>query len=410
MATILCIDTDPATAEALRAAGHRISVGTLGYTDGRPRLATPPHEVDLIVCDLRAPACFDATRWGPLGNSNSQCTIVQNPRVAWVNQGGAVLPHFRMIQTSQMKDAQPRSFGPDDVYTAISRAGVPFVLMLNPDWLHHQVSWEPLNICGLIWRLSPTKADKVEIREPLRSEFPEIDREIRLDRPLLYAIDEGPLNRATGKPDPFVKTRIVVTNAIGQQFGHVLELGKGIIWALPKLEANAKWLSLAVSRLDRLNLKTVGGPSPAEAAPTVPSPTDRDVFISHASEDKVDVARPLVDALTRERLTVWFDEYELRLGDRLRQRIEDGLKRSRFGVVIMSHSFFAKRWPQLELDGLFALEVGEKRILPVWHGLTADDVRQYSPILSERLAVSTSRGMDEVVRKIVAAVRAPKAS
>ncbi len=408
MATILCIDTDTATAEALKAAGHSVSVGSLGYTDGRPRLATPPHEVDLIFCDLREPACFDIDYWGPGRNDNFHCTIVKKPSVVWQKINGEDVPRFRMIQRTQMGAAPPRSFGADDVYRAISKAGVPFILMLNPDWLNHHVRWEPLDLCGLIWRFAPTRAERIEIREPLRSAFPEIEAENRLARPLLYEIREGPSSRATLKPDPAVTSHAVVTNTIGQVFGQVVKLGDGAIWALPKLDDTVKWILLAVTRLDRLSLKTVRGPSPAKAAPTAPSPTDRDVFISHASEDKVSIVRPLVESLTRNGLTVWFDEYELHLGDRLRLRIEDGLKRSRFGVVIMSHSFFAKRWPQLELDGLSALEVEGKRILPIWHGLTADDVRQYSPILAERLAVSTDRGLDEVVRAILAAVRAPK--
>jgi len=132
---------------------------------------------------------------------------------------------------------------------------------------------------------------------------------------------------------------------------------------------------------------------------------ERDVFISHASEDKDAIARPLARALTEQGATVWFDEYELRLGDRLRAKIEEGLRRSRFGAVILSHSFFAKRWPQLELDGLFALEAESKRILPVWHGVSVQDVRQYSPILSERLAVPTDRGLDVVVKSILDVVR-----
>jgi hypothetical protein len=55
-------------------------------------------------------------------------------------------------------------------------------------------------------------------------------------------------------------------------------------------------------------------------------------------------------------------------GRRHRQSIDSGLARSRFGIVILSEAFFAKHWPQRELDGLAAREVdGVKVILPVWH-------------------------------------------
>jgi len=68
-----------------------------------------------------------------------------------------------------------------------------------------------------------------------------------------------------------------------------------------------------------------------------------DIFISHASEDKVTVARPLAAALRRAGVRVWLDEHELRVGDSLSEKVDEGLSQSRFGVVILSPGFFAKR-------------------------------------------------------------------
>jgi hypothetical protein len=59
-----------------------------------------------------------------------------------------------------------------------------------------------------------------------------------------------------------------------------------------------------------------------------------DVLISHASEDKDAIARPLADALSEQGISVWFDEMTLRVGDSLRRSIEGGLAKSRFGVAI----------------------------------------------------------------------------
>ncbi len=70
-----------------------------------------------------------------------------------------------------------------------------------------------------------------------------------------------------------------------------------------------------------------------------------DVFISHAWEDKAEIARPLYEALTGFGVSVWFDEGELRIGDSLRRKIDQGIANSAFGVVILSSSFFAKGWP-----------------------------------------------------------------
>lgn len=131
-----------------------------------------------------------------------------------------------------------------------------------------------------------------------------------------------------------------------------------------------------------------------------------DVFISHAREDKADVARPLAVRLQKSGLAVWIDEQTLALGDSLREKIDEGLSQSRYGVLILSPSFFAKRWPRKELDGLFSREETEgKVILPVWHNISAEVVAQASPLLAGRLAASTRDGIDSVAESILAVVR-----
>src|SRR5437867_11556144 len=64
-----------------------------------------------------------------------------------------------------------------------------------------------------------------------------------------------------------------------------------------------------------------------------------DVFISHASEDKEEIAHPLAEALTNGGFAVWYDKFTLKLGDSLRASINRGLAESRFGVVILSKHF-----------------------------------------------------------------------
>ena len=104
--------------------------------------------------------------------------------------------------------------------------------------------------------------------------------------------------------------------------------------------------------------------------PRQPNTKEYDVFISHASEDK-DFAAPLAAALTDEGLNVWYDEYELSIGDSIRQGVDAGLARSRFGVVVVSPYFLQKDWTQYELDGLQARQMsGDRVILPIWHRIT----------------------------------------
>ena len=131
---------------------------------------------------------------------------------------------------------------------------------------------------------------------------------------------------------------------------------------------------------------------PIQQEPSSGDSTDYyDVFVSHATEDKEEVARPLANALMDADLRVWYDEFELRIGDSLRRKIDFGLARSRFGIVVLSPSFFAKKWAQYELDGLVTMEMtGEQKILPLWHRLTKDDVIRESPSLADKIARSTS--------------------
>jgi hypothetical protein len=132
-----------------------------------------------------------------------------------------------------------------------------------------------------------------------------------------------------------------------------------------------------------------------------------DAFICHASEDKDDFVRPLADQLREQHVEVWYDEFSLSVGDSLRRAIDRGLSQSRFGIVVLSPSFFRKQWSQWELDGFVARQnsgdVGV--ILPVWHGVQRDDVLTYSPSLADKVAVDSSMGLDEAVRRLVAVIR-----
>ncbi len=89
-------------------------------------------------------------------------------------------------------------------------------------------------------------------------------------------------------------------------------------------------------------------------------------FICHVTADKKDFVTALAKELQKFGVTVWLDEFILTVGDSLRQKIDEGLSKSRYGVVAFSPSFFEKKWPQTELDGLFAREMEGKRkiILP----------------------------------------------
>lgn len=148
--------------------------------------------------------------------------------------------------------------------------------------------------------------------------------------------------------------------------------------------------------------------SPNAFAGAAAPPKKYDVFISHAWEDKEALARPLFKALKARKLSVWFDEATLSVGDSLRTKIEEGVSASTFGVVILSHHFFAKRWPKSELNGLHTKQMsGEvKVILPIWHNISRDEIVDKAPMLADTVGlVSTLMTIDEMATEIENVVR-----
>jgi hypothetical protein len=132
-----------------------------------------------------------------------------------------------------------------------------------------------------------------------------------------------------------------------------------------------------------------------------------DVFISHASEDKDAVVRPLAKALRDRGLSVWYDEFELRIGDSLRRKIDIGLAKSNFGIVVISRSFIKKGWTNYELDGLITRAVsGEQVLLPIWHDITKQEVVNYSPSLADKVARNTTiNTIDEIADEIAGVIK-----
>lgn len=131
-----------------------------------------------------------------------------------------------------------------------------------------------------------------------------------------------------------------------------------------------------------------------------------DCFISHASEDKNDFVEALADKLEEKGIKVWYDAHVMNIGDSLRESIDNGLKESLCGIVVLSKNFFAKHWTDYELNGLVARQNsnGQKIILPIWHNITIEEVREYSPSLSDIVAGNSSSGIETITINIIKAI------
>ena len=130
------------------------------------------------------------------------------------------------------------------------------------------------------------------------------------------------------------------------------------------------------------------------------------LFVCHVWEDKDDFVEPLALALRKAGFDVWYDKFQLTLGDSLVQKISEGLNSADFGVVVLSKAFFTKKkWAENELAGLFALETTTRKIiLPIWKDVSEADVKEYSPFLADRLAITASAGIPSIVHEIKIAV------
>ncbi len=130
-------------------------------------------------------------------------------------------------------------------------------------------------------------------------------------------------------------------------------------------------------------------------------------FICHDSKDKQSIAARVAKGLAELGCHVWYDEFSLCVGDPLRESIERGLKTCKKCVLILSPNFLSNRgWTETEFNAAFTREIisSDKVLLPVWAGVTREQVYDYSPGLADRVGIHWTRGTREVVRRLYAAI------
>lgn len=91
-----------------------------------------------------------------------------------------------------------------------------------------------------------------------------------------------------------------------------------------------------------------------------------DVFLSYSSKDKT-VVRTIAERLRADGLRVWFDDWELKPGDSIPAKIEQGLEQSRVLVLCLSSNAFGSDWAALE-SGTFRFRDPlnkERRFIPL---------------------------------------------
>lgn len=129
-----------------------------------------------------------------------------------------------------------------------------------------------------------------------------------------------------------------------------------------------------------------------------------DAFLSHASEDKKIIADKLVKKLIGQGLKIWYDDFCIKPGDSIREKIDEGLLKSRHGLLLLSKNFFKKDWCKKELNALFLKNIDniKNKIFPIWFGVNHDDVKNYSLLIADIKAFRLSEdNIDEIIKDII---------
>ncbi|TKV56867.1 toll/interleukin-1 receptor domain-containing protein [Nakamurella flava] len=132
-----------------------------------------------------------------------------------------------------------------------------------------------------------------------------------------------------------------------------------------------------------------------------------DVFLSHASEDKA-FTKSLADMLVRLGIPAWWDGYQIELGDDIREKVTEGLRAARYGVIILSENFYGanKRWTKDELAALWT-SVERDKLLPVHHGLAVARLAELDPMMAARRGVDSQDNPVEVAAVIARKILGP---
>lgn len=128
-----------------------------------------------------------------------------------------------------------------------------------------------------------------------------------------------------------------------------------------------------------------------------------DVFLSYARSDGETVAEALAEELGALDVSVWIDSVEIVPGKSQSLQMDAGLRKASAGIALLTPAYLAGRfWTQRELGAL----LHKPTLIPVLHGVTFDDVREYSGILPDLAGFTTAKDdIPTIAEKIAPAVR-----
>lgn len=139
-------------------------------------------------------------------------------------------------------------------------------------------------------------------------------------------------------------------------------------------------------------------------------PDRRDLFLCHAWGDRQGSAAEFHSHLKSNGASVWFSEEDLPLGSLMIREIDKGLRNSRIGIVLVTPELIKSINAEGIAEKELAVLLASRRVIPVMHGVTFDELNNVSPMLASHAGLNTAdSSLDDVAVK-VAAVAAAQAA
>ncbi|MBQ3128439.1 MAG: toll/interleukin-1 receptor domain-containing protein [Clostridia bacterium] len=140
----------------------------------------------------------------------------------------------------------------------------------------------------------------------------------------------------------------------------------------------------------------------SDAVPEKTDPKPRkmyDVFLSHASADKIAYVEDLKKSLEILGIEIFYDKDTIEWGDNWKAKIYEGLEKSEFAIIVISENFFGREWTELELKTLLERQndEGQKLILPILHNITTEQLRDKYPTVADIQAIESGKNSTEQI-------------
>lgn len=129
-----------------------------------------------------------------------------------------------------------------------------------------------------------------------------------------------------------------------------------------------------------------------------------DVFVSHATTDKLVAVNDIEKELSAIGAEVWYDSDSINWGDSLSEKIDEGLINCEFGMVILSRNFFDKPWCEKELHKLADRNRSEKQkvLLPLLLNISINEATEKYSFLEDIKMIEYTKGNEKDVALLFA--------